>query len=208
MKIGKTSFVLAAALAALPAAAAAQACNGFPTAPGQYSVAGVVNFPSGYNEFGVEASYHFAGPGAVNGGILHDSGDGDSLDHLRIGGSWDLAPVNVGMSHPISVCPTAMVDYASKGGVSQTTVPLGVGFGLTLPMGADPRSQIMPYVVPAAVIDHIGGDLGSDTRTNFGLRGGALVTFGSFYVGGEVSKVFGDLAPDALFGVKVGFRAR
>jgi len=205
----KAPFVLAAALAAgISGSAAAQVCNGFPTSPGQYSVAAVANFPKGYDEFGVEASYHFSGPLAVNGGILHDSDDGDSLDHLRIGGSWDLAPLNVGMSSPLSVCPVASLDYVSQDDVTLMSIPVGVGFGLSLPLGADPSGRVMPYVVPALVIDRLSDPVDAVTETNFGLRGGAIVAFKSFFVAGEVNKVFADGGRDALFGLKVGFHAR
>jgi hypothetical protein len=204
----KTSMVLAAAaVAAFSGPARAQACNGFPTGPGQYSVAGVANFPSGFDEYGVEASYHFANPAAVNGGWLHDSGGGETLDHFRIGASWDLAPLNLGGGTPISVCPVASLDYASKNGASESVVPLGVGLAISVPVSADRSTLLQPYVVPAAVIDHVSGGGLSDTQTNFGLRGGATLSFGSFYVAGEVNKVF-VTDSRAVFGVKVGFRAR
>ena len=176
----KAPFVLAAALAAgISGTAAAQVCNGFPTSPGQYSVAAVGNFPKNVDEFGVEASYHFSGPLAVNGGILHDADQNsdDTLDRLRIGASYDLAPLNVGMTHPLSVCPVASLDYADKDDVARMVIPVGVGFGLTLPMGADPSGQIMPYVVPALVIDRLSNPVASVTDTNFGLRGGDPVAF-------------------------------
>jgi hypothetical protein len=205
----KTWILLAAAATAatLAGQARAQACNGFPTAPGQYSVAAVANFPSGIDEFGVEASYHFAGPGAVNGGWLHDSGFGDTLDRFRIGGSWELAPLSLGGGTPVSICPVASLDFASKDGVDEAVVPLGVGFGISVPVSPDRRAMLQPYVVPAVVIDRVSGGGESVTDTHFGLRGGTTLSFGSFYVAGEVNKVFVSGA-DPVFGVKVGFRAR
>ncbi|MDB4950815.1 MAG: hypothetical protein JWM27_3464 [Gemmatimonadetes bacterium] len=197
----------AAALAAFAGSARAQACNGFPTVPRQYSVAAVANFPSGYTQYGAEASYHGAGPGAINGGFLHESPGGVSLDHFRIGASYDLSPLNAGMGVPVGICPTASLDFASNRGVDLLVAPVGVGFGVSLPLGADPRSSVQPYVVPALVFDRVSDGTVSDTRTSFGLRGGVSVTFGSFFVTGEVNQVF-DAGSNAVFGVKAGFRAR
>ena len=137
----------------------------------------------------------------------HDSGGGATLEHFRIGGSWDLAPVSMGAGTPLGICPVASLDYARKGGISIAEIPLGVGLGISVPVSPDRRTMLQPYVVPALVIDRISAGGTSETDTNFGIRGGTTLSFGSFYVAGEVNKVF-VTDSKAVFGVKVGFRAR
>ncbi|HEX8452984.1 MAG TPA: hypothetical protein VF647_12860 [Longimicrobium sp.] len=46
-------------------------------------------------------------------------------------------------------------------------------------------------------------------ETEFGLRGGALVTFGQFFFGGELNYTGGDLnitGSDTQFGIRAGVR--
>jgi hypothetical protein len=48
-----------------------------------------------------------------------------------------------------------------------------------------------------------------ESETEFGVRGGALLTFGQFFVGGELNFLGGDLTltgSDTAFGIRAGVR--
>jgi hypothetical protein len=91
--------------------------------------------------------------------------------------------------------------------VSLAVIPLGVGVGISVPVSADRSAVLQPYVVPAFVIARVSGGGDSFSDNNFGLRGGATLSFRQFYVAGEVNKIFTEDSR-AVFGVKVGFHAR
>jgi hypothetical protein len=202
----KISLLASLAALALAGNATAQVCNGFPTVDGQASLSVLANFPKDIDEFGVEGSYDLAGPLAVNAAYIRDSADGSSLNTFRAGASFDVTPaLRTVVPATVSVCPTASVAYTHFSGITLLAIPVGVGVGATLPMGTDGRSALMPYVVPEVVIARISGGGDSAHETNFGLRGGAMVSFSQFFVGGEVNKVFTS-GSDPVFGVRLGVK--
>lgn len=204
----KTSVSLAAALAALTFAgtAHAQVCNGFPTMDRQFSIAGVANFPEDIDEFGAEASYNLAGPLGLNASYLHASADGGGSANTFVGGaSFDVTSLIGPAPAVVSLCPTASFAYSDLGDdFTVYSLPIGLGFGTSLPMSG--TTSLQPYVVPQIVFGKVKvGDVSSDWENDFGLRGGANLTFGQFFVGGEVNTLFAD-ETNTTFGVKAGIR--
>ncbi|HVG43121.1 MAG TPA: hypothetical protein VM890_00270 [Longimicrobium sp.] len=216
----KTMSGIAAAVAALMVAgsASAQVCAGFPTNDGQGTIGALATFPSDFDQYGVEGSYNLTGPLAVNAGYIYSKGhDDDSVDEeddnlntFRGGLALDLSTFVGNLLPGISLCPNVRADYTTEDGVTLWQVPIGLGFGASLPVGG-PDMTLTPYVIPALVWTRadIGGGI-DDSETNFGIRGGADLSFDRFYLGGTVEWVD---APHpfngqtkAIFGVRAGFK--
>lgn len=204
MKKTSVSFLAAAAALTFAGTASAQICAGFPTMDGQASLAAVVNFPEDIDEFGVEGSYNLAGPLALNAGYLRtDLGSDATVNNFTVGAAFDITSMVGPQPASISLCPVASFTYSdvSDGG-STSTVPVGLGFGTALPVGA--TSSLQPYVIPQIVLSRVNTD-GAEWGNEFGLRGGANLTFGQFFVGAEVNTLFVE-GSDAVFGIKGGIR--
>lgn len=221
MKKTRVSLLAAAAALTFAGSASAQVCAGFPTLDGQFSLAGVANFPEDLDQFGVEGSFNLAGPLALNAAYLNTSGEGDGNDSantFRGGVSFDVTSLIGPAPATISLCPTAAFEYTTfddvDGDVNFQSVPVGLGFGTSLPVGV--TSSLQPFVVPQVVFSRISADnVDTDWESNFGIRGGANLTFGQFFIGGEINKLFVDedralsanLTGDELtFGIKAGIR--
>lgn len=214
----RVSLLAAAAALTIAGSASAQICAGFPTMDGQFSLAGVANFPDNIDEFGVEGSYNLAGPLALNAGYLNSSGSDEADEgsaNTFIGGvSFDITSLIGTTPAAISLCPTAQFQYTTFSGdsgdddVSFQAIPVGLGFGTSLPLGV--ASSLQPYIIPQVVFGRFsGGGASTDWENEFGLRGGVNVTFGQFFVGADVNKLFIDEdegGSDAVFGVKAGIR--
>ncbi len=207
MKARRVGFLTIAAIAAYAPIAAAQACVGFPTLDRQFSFGGSLGFPDGGKHYGVEVSYNLPGPGSVYGGmnIFSPDGDGDSQDSFFGGAAFDLASVPLGAGGTVlQVCPTAELGYSSFEGGSVVSLPLGVGVGTNVAL--TPTAQLMPYVVPQFAMTRVSiDDYGSNSEWDFGVRAGAVVGAGLFYVGGELQRVFADNA-DTVFRIRAGIR--
>jgi hypothetical protein len=202
----KTMSGLAAAAAALLLAgsAGAQICAGFPTADGQGSLSALANFPSGFDQYGVEGSYNPQGPLAVNAGFIYSTDDEDDLNTLRIGGALDLQSL-LGAGLPgLSICPNVRADRTSDAGITLWQVPIGLGFGASVPVGS-PDMTLTPYVIPALVWQRFSAGGLDESETEFGVRGGADLSFDRFFLGGMVEWV-NNSAQDAVFGVRAGIK--
>jgi len=209
----KTMSGVAAAVAALVVAgsAGAQVCAGFPIADGQGSIGGLASFPSGVNNFGVEGAYNFTGPLSANAGYIRSEETGSGTDHLdvfRVGAALDISSAVSGALPGVSVCPAARADFSSQSDVDAYVIPVGLGLGVSLPLGSQDMT-LSPYVIPAAYFSHISGDIGgihvSDSSTDFGIRGGADLNVDRFYFGGTVEWVNGE-GNDPVFGVRAGIK--
>jgi hypothetical protein len=208
----KTMSGFAAAVAALVVAgsAGAQVCAGFPTTDGQGTLGALANFPSDFDQYGAEGSYNLTGPLALNAGFLLSTDDDEDLNTFRGGLALDVGAALGNLLPGISICPNVRADYTSEDGVTLWQVPIGLGFGATLPVGG-PDMTLTPYVIPALVWTR--ADLGAgldDSETNFGVRGGADLNFDRFFLGGTVEWVD---APNpfngqtkAIFGVRAGIK--
>lgn len=208
MKFTRVGFFTFVAVAAYAPIAVAQACVGFPTVDRQFTFGGALGFPDGGKEYGVEVSYNLPGPATVFGGMdIYSPDVGDSRDMFFAGAAFDLLSVPLGDGGTaLQVCPTAQVGYFSTDGYSALQVPVGVGIGTTI--AVSPSAQLTPYVVPQLVMSRSSFDsaeIDSDTSWDAGLRAGAVVGFGMFYVGGELERIFVDGA-DTSFGIRAGIR--
>lgn len=208
----KTTLALAAlAAATLAGSAQAQVCASYPTVDRGISLNGRIDFPDDLDSFGVEASYNAAGPLSVFGGVnvlSADVDDSDSQDVFFAGLAFETPQIGAMLGPTVSACPQARIEYADFDGGSLMNIPVGLGFGgtfATSPSGP----TISPYVIPQVVFsrfsldDELGG--ASESETNFGLRGGALLTFGMFFVGGEANFLAGDNS-DTTLGLRAGVR--
>jgi hypothetical protein len=200
MKKATWSIATAAAALLVAGSAGAQVCAGFPAAPGQGTVGVLANFPSGYEQYGVQGDYNSLGPIAFNGGILGAFHEGATLFTLRGGVAFKLD--SLARAPGLSLCPNLRVDFSSRSGLNLWQVPIGFGIGATLPLGGG--TALTPYVIPALVWQKLSGGTGNSvSETDFGLRGGTDVSFGRFYLGGTAEWV---QAPGTrvMFGIRGG----
>ena len=207
----KKTTLAAALLAAatLAGSAQAQVCASYPTVDRGFSLGGRIDFPDGFDQFGVEASYNAAGPLSVFGGLNVLSGQGandDSFDQFYAGIALETPSLGAMLGPRASVCPQARFEYIDTDGGSITGIPVGLGLGATFATSpAGPT--VSPYVIPQVVFLRFGSDSGNGelSRTEFGLRGGALLTFGMFFLGGEANYLGGNNS-DTTLGVRAGVR--
>jgi len=201
----KTGFGFAAAAAALVIAgsASAQVCAGFPIADNHGSIGGLASFPSGVNNLGVEGAFNLNGPLSVNAGYIRSSETDSDVDAdvFRAGAALDISGAVSGVLPGVSVCPNVRADFASQGGTDSYLIPVGLGLGVSLPLGS-PGMSLSPYAIPALYIGHTSG---FDTETDFGVRGGADLSVDRFYFGGTVEWV-NVPGNDAVFGVRAGIK--
>lgn len=198
------------AAATLAGSAQAQVCASYPTVDNGFSLGGRIDFPEDLDSFGVEGSYNARGPLSVFGGlnvISLDGGDSESEDVYFAGLAFETPQLASMLGPRFSVCPQARLEYLDTDVGSFVDIPVGLGFGATLATSpAGPT--ISPYVIPQVVFSRFSAesDVVEDaTDTNFGVRGGAVVTFGMFYVGGELNFLAADNS-DSVFGIRAGVR--
>ena len=202
----KTTYGFAAAVAALVVAgsASAQVCAGFPIADNHGSIGGLATFPSGMNAFGVEGAFNRNGPLSVNAGYIRAEETGSSSVHqdvFRAGAALDISSMTGSILPGVSVCPNVRADFKSQGGTDSYSIPVGLGLGVSLPVGA-PGMSLSPYAIPALYISHTSG---FDTFTDFGVRGGADLSVDRFYFGGTIEWV-NEPGNDPAFGVRAGIK--
>jgi len=202
----KTMYGFTAAVTALVVAgsASAQVCAGFPIADNHGSIGGLATFPSGVNTFGVEGAFNLTGPLSVNAGYIRAEETGSGGDHqdvFRAGAALDISPAVGRMLPGVSVCPNVRADFTSQDGTNSYTIPVGLGLGVSLPIGA-PGMSLSPYAIPALYISHTDG---FDTFTDFGVRGGADLSVDRFYFGGTIEWV-NEPGSDPVFGVRAGIK--
>ena len=200
------------AAATLAGSAQAQVCASYPTVDNGFSLGGRIDFPENIDSFGVEGSYNARGPLSVFAGLdvlSVDVADSESQDVYFAGLAFETPQLASMLGPNFSACPQVRLSYADTDFGSFINIPVGLGLGgtfATSPAGP----TISPYVIPQVVFSRFNadGDLGEDAEdsdTNFGVRGGAVVTFGMFYVGGEVNFLAVENS-DATFGLRAGVR--
>ena len=207
----KKIFAIAVmAAATLAGSAQAQVCASYPTVDNGFSLGGRIDFPEDLDSFGVEGSYNARGPLSVFAGlnvISLDGGDSEGEDVYFAGLAFETPQLASMLGPQFSVCPQARLEYLDSDVGSFVNIPVGLGFGATLATSpAGPT--ISPYVIPQVVFSRFSAesDVVEDaTDTNFGVRGGAVVTFGMFYVGGELNFLAADNS-DSVFGLRAGVR--
>lgn len=208
----KILAIAVVAAATLAGSAQAQVCASYPTVDNGFSLGGRIDFPEDLDSFGVEGSYNARGPLSVFAGLnvlSLDGGDDSGLDVYFAGLALETPQIAGLLGPSVSACPQARVEYVDTGFGTSLNFPVGLGFGATLATSpAGPT--ISPYVIPQVVFSRFDADedLGAEadgSDTNFGVRGGALVTFGMFFVGGELNFLAADNS-DSVFGLRAGVR--
>ena len=207
----KKIFAIAVmAAATLAGSAQAQVCASYPTVDNGFSLGGRIDFPEDLDSFGVEGSYNARGPLSVFAGlnvISLDGGDSEGEDVYFAGLAFETPQLASMLGPQFNVCPQARLEYLDTDVGSFVDIPVGLGFGATLATSpAGPT--ISPYVIPQVVFSRFSAEsdvVEDETDTNFGVRGGAVVTFGMFYVGGELNFLAADNS-DSVFGLRAGVR--
>ncbi|HYJ78742.1 MAG TPA: hypothetical protein VEW03_03995 [Longimicrobiaceae bacterium] len=206
----KTQAGLLAALAAvsMATAAGAQICVGFPTGDRQFTLGVGLLFPQGAQAgdvWHVEGSANPLGPLGLFGSVTFFDDGLAGAQSYAAGVAWELVPVA-----PAGACPTASVENVDLEGVGTAfAIPVGIGFGADVPMSR--TVSLNPYLVPAVIFSRFDPDDGlfpgadSESETDFGVSGGVVVSFRTFFFGGTVQHVF-DGDSDPTFGVRAGIR--
>ena len=207
----RTVGVLGALAALLLAGAAgAQVCAGLPSGDGGVTLGGRKDFPEGTDSWGIETSYNFHGPFSLFAGVdVFTENDFPGREIFRGGVAVELPGVAVSPTSGAPACLMVEAAYVDQDFLQITEVPIGLGLGIDLssPSGV----ALLPYVIPQLVITSLNFDSGAlpqfsdETEFDFGARGGALVTYGKVYLGGEFRHVFADGA-DPAFGIRAGIR--
>lgn len=213
----KTTIGFLAALAAVSVAgsAGAQICASFPTFDRQFSFGANVLLTEGvdFGEiWGVEASYNAAGPLSVFGGvsITDPEGEDNSQDSYGIGLALELPTVGAALGTGVSACPRASFNFADVEDLG-TLMVIPVGFGVGTNFSGGPGFTVSPYVIPQVLFARFEADddpiipVEDESDTNFGIEGGAVLGFGTFWVGGLISHIFEDEAVPT-FGIRAGIR--
>jgi hypothetical protein len=199
-------LMAAAATLSLASQASAQICAGNPNGALGLFVGGRAATSDGEQRFGVEGGVRIPGGLGVAAGIDRYT-EGDDVDEYFGRVALETTSLGLIIGPKVSACPTVEVRHASIEDVgSLTTIPVGIGIGAGLSTLVGP--SIQGYVIPELVFSRASFDdsaLDDETDTNFGFRGGAMLGFGTFFLGGEIEHVFSDGAEPA-FGVRAGFR--
>lgn len=186
----------------LPAALEAQACVGVPQ--GSQRVASfAVQFPSSGTDYEI-------GGLAMVGESLY-AGASVGVTTFDYPGAKDATNFGARVGYEIpslletaSVCPGVGLGYTTYGGVDFLTVPLSLGIGTTLQLGADESTTLTPYIAPQLLWTRTSANGYSDSDTSLGFNGGATVGFGPILGGAFVSKLFED-GNDFIFGIQAGY---
>lgn len=192
MKQGKLYAALGVTLvmAATAVPAAAQVCQGYPTAPGQTGIGLRASFPTGGTLFGVEAGRNWMNPLGVVANLNLQVPDDDDADNVPVAGvafAYELAEFVPAIPTWLSVCPVAGISVGF-GDATEFRVPLGVGFGASY--GTPDGFAIQPFVRPQFVLTRISIDDIDVNDNNFGIAFGAFAKFSGVYGGVTLGKDF------------------
>jgi hypothetical protein len=207
----RTLALASFASASLAGSAAAQLCAGFPTVDGGGSVAARYQTNDGTDAFGVEASYNPRGPLSLSGGLDNISEGGEDETLWFAGVALELPRVAASMGPRVSACPQVGIRYADVESVI-TITQFPIGFGIGTSVDTKSSTSLGLFVVPQLLISHISveGELQDfiedDTETDFGVRGGAVVGFGQFFVRGELEHNFTADGAEPTIGIAAGIR--
>jgi hypothetical protein len=189
-----------------PAQGDAQVCAGYSAMPGAFSAGANLSSPPGGTAFGLEASANYSGPLAsfASFNLVRPEGEGARESILGAGLAYEVTEFVPVIPTWLSVCPSAAVSISSIEGTTNFTVPLGVGFGTTLPLVAG--IDLMPFVMPQFVITRVAIDDIAVRDHNFGIGFGALAGIGNVYAGVTAGKQFVDAAEDIDIALRAGLR--
>jgi hypothetical protein len=197
MGIITQAAAVAAMLAFTAANASAQACAGYPAAQGQFSLGGhwsnSVGLLDGGNTgtaLGVEGSLNRLGNAAVFARLnLITPDDDDRHAAFGLGAAYEIGGFIPAVPTWLRICPVASVTFSQVDGNARFGVPLGLGFGMELPVE---NFALLPYAVPTFRLVNLGlDDIGWEH--NFGIGLGVLARLANLlYVGVEFDRNFVD----------------
>jgi hypothetical protein len=193
----------------LAGGASAQICAGNPNGAIGAFVGAQAGSHDGETDFGAEGGLRVPGGLGFSAGLnIHQGEDGaDDVTEYRAGVAMETASLGLMIGPRVSACPQVQVRYASVDDLgSVTSIPVGFGIGTSLSAGIGP--SVHGYVIPQVVFTRFNSDndlLDDESETDFGFRTGAIVGFGTMYLGGEIEHVFQDDA-DPRFGIRAGIR--
>jgi hypothetical protein len=204
----RKSLVSLLAVAALTVASSAEAqiCAGNPNGALGLFFGGRAATNDGDSRFGAEGGVRIPGGLGVSAGVDVYTAGHDTNEYFgRV--AMEAASLGLMIGPKVSACPQVELRHADVDGLGTlTTVPIGIGIGAGLSTLVGPSVQ--GYVIPQVVTSHASFDddaLDDDTSTHFGFRGGAMLGFGTFFLGGELEHVFShDAKP--TFGLRAGLR--
>jgi hypothetical protein len=192
--LSAVAFATTLALA-LPGQADAQTCAGYPAMPGALAAGASFASPPGGTSLGVEASYNYAGPmgSFAHFNLVTPEGDGERASIIGAGVSYDIAGFVPAIPTWLSTCPLAAVSVTRVDGTTEFTIPVGVGFGMTIPLVAD-AIDIMPFAIPQFVLTRLSVEGATVRDHNFGIGFGALARFANIYAGVTANRDFVEAA--------------
>jgi hypothetical protein len=184
----------------------AQVCVGYSAMPGSFSAGANLSTPAGGNILGLEASANYASPLAsfATFSLVRPADEGTRESIIGAGLSYEITDFVPAIPTWLSVCPTAGLTIGSSDGVTNFQVPLGVGFGTSIPIAAG--FDVMPFVIPQFVLTRFAVDDITVGDHNFGIGFGALAGFGNVYAGVTAGKQFTDAAQDIDLSLRAGMR--
>jgi len=217
MRLSKrtTGIMIAAALAAVPAAAQVPGLpvynQGVPRGIGVY---GDVGFPNdragGGTAYGVtgRAGFGFVGVTAI---VSTYNPDGPVDSHTSVGATGNLRLFG-GPLVPLTVTLQAGAGYSKIDEAKDYRFPIGLGFALTIP---NPVLAIRPWLAPRVDIarTEIPGDVLTPdtykTDTNFGLSGGVeLNLLNGLGLHAAYDRVFADGGDPSVFAIGAHYNFR
>ena len=217
MRLGKhaTGIMIAAALAAVPAAAQVPGLpvynQGVPRGIGLY---GDVGFPNdvagGGTAYGVtgRAGFGFVGVTAI---VSTYNPDGPVDSHTSVGATGNLRLFG-GPLVPLTVTLQAGAGYSKIDEAKDYRFPIGLGFALTIP---NPVLAIRPWLAPRLDIARIevegtgGAPDVYNTDTNFGLSGGVeLNLLNGLGLHAAYDRVFGNGSDPSVFAIGAHYNFR
>jgi len=205
MRKSLVSLMATVATLSLANGASAQICAGNPNGPLGLFFGGRAATSDGDSRFGAEAGVRIPGGLGLSGGVdVYTAGDATNEYFGRA--AMEVASLGLMIGPKVSACPQIEARHADLGDASLTTVPIGIGIGAGLSTLVGPSVQ--GYVIPEVVVTRASFDdpaIDDDTSTNFGFRGGAIVGFGTFFLGGEIEHTFRDGA-EPVFGLRAGIK--
>jgi hypothetical protein len=191
---------------AAPSTAAAQACLGDATLPGNFLLGAYGTVADGGSAYGVESRANPVGPVGMGARIGIIDLDGTDENLTSAGGhlAFDLA-----RGGALEFCPVVGVEYdfweGSSGGVdfdySRVAIPVGLAVGSRMGGAADG-----PAVIPSAQAGFIHQRFGAGATagpiafqrdgnaTDLFIDAGATVQFGPLYARGGIYRIFQDEA--------------
>lgn len=182
--------------------------SGIPTGLGLYGDVAFPNDPAGGGTTVAATARLGVGRFGLTGtaAYLDTPGSGDNV--TGVGGTVNYKLLG-GPLVPLTVTLQGGLGYAKLAGeVKDYRVPVGLGFGLTIP---NPVLAIKPWLAPRVDVTRVSrpAPASSDTETHFGLSGGVELNFlGGFGLHATYDRVFLEGDDPGIFAVGAHYSLR